>query len=432
MVSKLNTIREFSQKGKRVQNLACLINVESLKKVHKEMNGKKATGIDGMTKESYETHLEANLDYLVRSMKSGSYKPKPARRSYIEKAGSKKKRPLGISSYEDKLVETRIAQILTEVYEPKFLDASYGYRPKRNCHDAIKDMVNKIQGKTSYVVEADIRSFFDKLDHEWLMKFIDHDIADKRFLDIIKKFLKAGVVEDGKRLDSEAGSPQGNAASAILANVYLHYVLDLWFEKLVKGGIKGEAHLVRYADDFVVCFQYRDDAIQFYNALPHRFAKFGLELAEEKTKIIQFGRYAQQNRKQDNKGKPETITFLGFTFYCGRNRNNTHFIVKVKSSRKKIADKLKKMNQWLKKNRHMSVKELIRRVNMSLIGHYRYYGITHNSRSLDKFMFQVKKQLYKWLNKRSQRRSYTWETFQDGLLRTFPLAMPKIDVSLYD
>lgn len=432
MVTKLNRIRQYSQNGERVENLASLITVESLKAIHFAIDGKKAAGIDGVKKEAYETHLSDNIEHLVERMKRRSYKPKPSRRTYIDKVGSQKKRPLGISSYEDKLVETRIAQILTEVYEPKFLETSYGYRPGRGCHDAIKDLIGKMSGKTSYVVEADIRSFFDKLDHDWLMKFLKHDIADSRFLEIVQKFLKAGVVEKGKLLNSESGSPQGNAASAILANVYLHYVFDLWFEKSVKPSLKGEAHIVRYADDFVVCFQYWDDAIRFYNALPGRFAKFGLELAEEKTQIMQFGRFAAQTRKHSGKGKPRTITFLGFTFYCSRNRADTQFVVKLVSSRKKMTDKLMKMNQWIKANRHLPVKELIARINRSLVGHYCYYGVTHNGESLKTFLHQTAKYLYKWLNKRSQKRSYNWETFRYGLLRTIPLAIPKIRVNLYD
>ncbi len=432
MVTKLNRIREYSQNGERVENLASLITVESLKAIHFAIDGKKAAGIDGVKKEAYEIHLIDNLERLVERMKRRSYKPKPSRRTYIDKVGSKKKRPLGISSYEDKLVETRIAQILTEVYEPKFLETSYGYRPGRSCHDAIKDLIGKMSGKTSYVVEADIRSFFDKLDHDWLIKFLEHDIADRRFLEIVQKFLKAGVVEKGKLLNSESGSPQGNAASAILANVYLHYVLDLWFEKRVKPRLKGEAHIVRYADDFVVCFQYWDDAIRFYNALPGRFAKFGLELAEEKTRIMQFGRFAAQTRERSGKGKPETITFLGFTFYCGRNRANTQFVVKLASSRKKITDKLMRMNQWIKVNRHLPVKELIARINRSLVGHYCYYGVTYNGENLKAFLHQTAKYLYKWLNRRSQKKSYNWETFRYGLLRTIPLAIPKIYVNLYD
>jgi hypothetical protein len=208
--------------------------------------------------------------------------------------------------------------------------------------------------------------------------------------------------------------------------------LDLWFEKRVKPRLKGEAHIVRYADDFVVCFQYWDDAIRFYNALPRRFAKFGLELAEEKTRIMQFGRFAAQTRKRSGKGKPETITFLGFTFYCSRNRANTQFVVKLASSRKKITDKLMKMNQWIKANRHLPVKELIARINRSLVGHYCYYGVTHNGENLKAFLHQTAKYLYKWLNRRSQKRSYNWETFRYGLLRTIPLAIPKIHVNLYD
>jgi group II intron reverse transcriptase/maturase len=385
LVEQLRRICEEVRKrtGKeRAQNLASGINAETLLAIHREADGNKAPGIDKVTKAEYSVGVEDRLQNLVRRMKTGAYKPQASRRVYIDKPGSGKKRPLGISCYEDKLVEKAVAQLLEIVYEPIFLDCSYGFRPGRDCHQAVKKLVGEIQyKKVSYVVEADIRSFFDTLGHDWLIRFLEHDIADKKFIEVIWKLLGAGVLEDGKFLESEMGAPQGGAASAILANVYLHYALDLWFAHQVKNGAyRGEAYLTRYADDFVCCFQHREDAERFYSGLEERMAKFGLALAPEKTRILEFGRFAAERRRRNGKGKPETFSFLGFTYYCGTDRNRTFFRVKVKSDRKKMAGKLKKCNAWLKANRHRyGVVELIRRLNKSLTGYYNYKAVPVNT-----------------------------------------------------
>ena len=294
----------------KVQNLASYINGKTLLDSHEEMDGKKAKGIDGVAKEDYSIDIIAKVEHLVKRMKNGSYKPEPIRRVYIPKEGSNKMRPLGISCYEDKLVENIIAQILTIVYEPKFYNQSYGFRPNRNCHQAVREIIEDVQyHKVNYIVEADIKGFFDNVSHEWLIKFLEHDIADKNFIEIIKKFLKAGIMEDGKYIDSEQGTPQGNGASPILANIYLHYVLDNWFDVKVKRKCQGEAYLIRYCDDFVCCFQNKWEAEEFYQSLIERFEKFRLELALEKTKIVEFGRFAKQNRAKRGLGKPETFDF---------------------------------------------------------------------------------------------------------------------------
>lgn len=415
-----------------MENLASAINKTTLEAIHKTMDGKKAVGIDGVTKAEYEENLDANLDNLLVRMKNGSYKPNPSRRKYIDKPGSDKKRPLGISCYEDKLVEKAVAQLLEIVYEPRFLSNSFGFRPGKNCHQAIREVIEDIQyRRTSFVLEADIRSFFDTLDHEWLIQFLEHDIADKRYIEIIRKQLKAGILEDGKLLVKEEGSPQGGGTSAALANVYLHYVLDLWFEKSVKKQIRGEGYLIRYADDFVCCFQYKDDAEKFYSILAERMAKFKLELAPEKTRILEFGRFAAENREARGERKPETFSFLGFTFYCSKDARKEFFRVKVKTDRKKLISKLKKLNIWLKEHRHYSLKDIVERINQSLRGHYQYYGVTDNTRSMERFLWLVENLLFKWLNRRSQRRSYSWETFYSRVMGTFPLVHPKITVSLF-
>lgn len=416
----------------KVQNLACYINEKALEESHKEMGTNKAKGIDGVSKDEYAVNLKANLEELVQKMKSGRYKPNASRRVYIPKDGSNKMRPLGISCYEDKLVENVIAKILTMVYEPKFYGESYGFRPGRNCHQAVREVIEDVQyHKINYVVEADIKGFFDNVDHEWMMKFLEHDIADKKFLELIKKFLKAGIMEDGKLLQSDKGTPQGNGASPLLANVYLHYVLDTWFVKLVKKQCKGEAYLIRYCDDFVCCFQYKEDAEKFYQDLIERFRKFNLELALEKTKILEFGRFAKHNRAMRGLGKPETFDFLGFTFYCSENGKKEFFRCKVKTSKKKFRVKVKTMKEWIKNNRTLKLSELMKKVNQKLTGHYRYYGVTDNMREVKNYRNAVVWLLYKWPNRRSQRRSYNIKTFFKGLLNTLPIVEPKIYVNLF-
>lgn len=424
-------IAKAEQTDRKVQNLASYINVEVLKEIHKAIDDEKATGIDKVTKQDYEQNLEENLQKLVQRMRNGSYKPQPVKRVYIPKDVKGKYRPLGISCYEDKLVEQAIAQILNQIYEPKFYNESYGFRPQRSCHMAVRDLIEKIQyRKTNYVVEADIKGFFDAVDHGWLIKMLEHDIADRKFIEIIRKFLNAGIMEQGKYLDSETGTPQGNGASPILANIYLHYVLDNWFDVIVQRQCTGECYMVRYADDFVCCFQNRYEAQVFLERLKERFQKYGLELESSKTKILEFGRFAADKAKAKGKTKPETFDFLGFTFYCSTDRRKSFFRCKVKTSGKKYRNKLKAMNNWIKQNRNLPIQLMISKLNMKLRGHYQYYGVTDNTRKIKDFYDKTMQMLYKWLNKRSQRRSYTWESYRYGLLKTLPLQSPTIKVNL--
>ena len=435
MVAELAGIQRNIEKADRtdrkVQNLASYINVESLKAMHKKMDAKKAVGIDKVTKEEYEKNLEENLKSLVAKMKSGAYKPHPSRRVYIPKDNKGKVRPLGISSYEDKLVEAVIAEILTQVYEPKFYDFSYGFRPSRSCHMAVREVIKDVQlYKTSWVVEADIKGFFDHVSHEWLIKMLEHDIADKKFISIIEKFLEAGIMDNGIYSDTIEGTPQGNGASPMLANIFLHYVLDNWFDVVVRRHSNGECYIVRYADDFICCFQYPNDAEWFVRNLRQRFAKYGLSLAEEKTKILEFGRYAARKRAERGLGKPETFDFLGFTFYCSMNTERTFYRCKVKTSRKKLRNKIRAMKEWIRNHRNMPLEWLFKKVNEKLRGHYQYYGVTDNIVECKRFLRQTTWYLYKYLNRRSQKRSYNHEKFFNGLLKTFPLVDPRIRVSL--
>ena len=433
MSTKLERIAEIAAKypNQRLQTLIHHINEDTLKEKHKQMPSNKAPGIDGITKKEYGENLSENIQNLVKRLKDQAYKPQPVRRVYIPKIGSDKMRPLGIPAYEDMLVQGVAAEILNQIYEPEFLDFSYGFRPNRSCHAAIKALNVIIEHrKTNYIVDVDIKGFFDNVNHKWMMKFLEHRIQDKNFLRLITRFLKSGIMEKGKYLENETGTPQGGLISPILANVYLHYVIDLWFEHIVKKNLKGECYIVRYADDFVCCFQYQQEANKFYLALQNRLKKFGLEISKDKTRIIEFGRFAQENRKRRGLGKPETFTFLGFTHYCSLSRKGK-FRVKRKTNAVKFRAKVAAIKQWLWKNMHTPTKELIKKLNIKLQGHYRYYGITDNFKSIETFCYLVRRQLFKTLKRRSQKSGLTWGLFA-LTLNVFPLAKPKIHINIYE
>jgi group II intron reverse transcriptase/maturase len=426
MGTKLDRIREMSATNPKMvfTSLYHLINAELLKQCHKEMDGKKATGVDDVTKSEYEANLDENLSDLVGRLKRKSYKPQPSLRVYIPKINGKL-RPLGMACYEDKLVQSALSRILMAVYEPKFRDSMFGYRPNLDCHDAIKELNKQIEkGKTNYVVEADVKGFFNEMVHDTIIELIKFRIADPNILWLVKKLLTAGVVEDGKWQPTTKGTEQGNLASPVIANIYMHYALALWFEKIFKKECKGECGLVIYADDFVATFQHKWEAERYLAAIRERFAQFGLELEPTKTKLVEFGRFAEQDRMKRGDGKPETFDFLGFTHICSKNKNGW-FSVKRRTVRKKQTTKLKEMNLWLKQNRTLRVRDLIRALNRKLRGHYQYYGITGNIDSTADFLYHTQRMLFKWLNRRSQRRSYSWDGFNE-LLKAYPLERPKI------
>jgi len=431
METKLARIAETAKAKPKEQftSLYHLLNKEMLLECHAELEANKAAGIDQVTKEEYERNLERNIDGLVDRLKKKGYRPQPVRRTYIPK-DEKSVRPLGILAYEDKIVQRGLNKLLQAIYEQDFVSHSYGFRPGRNCHDALKE-VNRIieKGKISYVVDADIRGFFTNVDYEWLMKFIELRIGDPNIKKLIMKFLKAGIMEKDIYEDTDAGVAQGAGISPVLANIYLHYALDLWFQVIVKKSCRGQAEIVRYCDDFVCCFQFKEDAERFYNDLIKRLAKFSLEIAEEKTKILAFGRFAVENSKGQGLGKPETFDFLGFTHYCSNSRQGK-FRVKRKTSRKKFKAKVKAFKLWLRDARNLGTDEIMKTVRRKLIGHYTYYGITDNSCMMDAYRFQVVKLLFKWLNRRSQRRSFNFENFKLFLKRN-PLPIPKIYVNIY-
>lgn len=412
-------------------SLAHLLNENNLKQCHHELPSGKATGVNGTTKEDYENKLDENIKRLVEQLKNKAYRPVPVKRTYINKPGSKKKRPLGIPDHEDKIVQRAIAKILNAIYENDFLDCSFGFRPNRSCHDALKILNVYIESRnTNYIVDADIKGFFDNVDHEWMMKFLKHRINDPSLLRIIARFLKGGYMEEGKYFDTDKGTPQWGVISPILANVYLHYVLDLWFEKVVRKQCKGYAYMVRYADDFVCCFQFQSEAEAFYTALIKRLQKFNLEAAEDKTKIITFGRTAEKDCNRNGQGKPPTFDFLGFTHYCSKSKTGK-FRVKRKSSKKKVNAKLKKQKEWLKANRTLDIENIMARLRRSLNGYYNYYCITDNLRAVQNFLDHVKRLLFKWMNRRSQRKSFSWDKF-NLFLRKYPLPSPRVKVSIYN
>lgn len=393
------------------------VNENTLKEMYKRQPKNKAVGIDGMTKEMYGEHLEDNIDKLIHDMKQFSYRPYPVRKTYIPK-GNGKLRGLGIPSFEDKMVQGVFKEILEAIYETKFLDSSFGFRPNRGCHDAIQRINKHIMAdKVNYIIDADIKGFFDNLDHEWLMKFLEHDIADKNFLRYIKRFLIGGVMEDGKKLETDKGTVQGGLISPVLANVYLHYVLDLWFEHMKKE-FRGEMYLVRYADDFVCMFQYEKEAQEFYKLLIERLRKFNLEIAEDKSRILPFGRY---------KGTKESFDFLGFTHINGKSHWGKYCVIH-RTSKKKLKQKREAAKQWLKEHMHESIPETIRKLNKKMIGHYRYYGIYGNFIGLNKLYKYVRQQLYFTKRRRDQSLWLTWKKLGQ-ILKVYPIASPKIYIT---
>ncbi len=405
------------QKKHRFGNLYEMLNEENLHDCWRYIKKDAASGVDQVSAREYEENLEENIRQLVERLKRGSYRAKLVRRQYIPK-GEGKFRPLGIPATEDKLLQLAVKRILEAIHEQDFMRCSYGYRPGIGALNAVDKLTVKLQfGRYNFVVEADIESYFDNIDHEWLMKMLEERIDDQALMRLIKKWLKAGILDtDGKVIHPVTGTPQGGIVSPILANVYLHYVLDLWFHEVVKKHCRGEACLIRYADDFVCAFQYQEDAERFYRVLGKRLEKFGLRVSVEKTRVIPFHRCPPSGKSR--------FQFLGFEFYWGKDRSGKPHL-KRRTSRKKLRNSIKRFTEWCIKNRNVKPKILFRRLNAKLRGYYNYYGVIGNYDSLEQFFLQVKRILFKWLNRRSQRRSYNWEGF-DQLLEHYRIERPRI------
>jgi RNA-directed DNA polymerase len=392
-----------SDKQKRFKSLYSLLNREMLGEAYRHLNKKATPGVDGLTYEEYGKNLKENLIDLEARLKEKRYHAKVVRRVNIPKGGGKT-RPLGIPVLEDKLVQWVVREILQALFEPLFYEHSYGYRPKRSARQAVEGLWNKLMGTFRYVVEVDIKSFFETIDHTWLVKMVEKRVNDKSIVWLIKQWLRAGIMmEDGSTENPERGTPQGGVVSPILANIYLHYVLDLWFQTEIRKHSAMEVTLVRYADDFVAAFRFKADADRFYEWLPERIAKFGLTLSEEKTRKILFSRF--------EKRESESFTFLGFTFYWGTSHKGND-VVMVHTSRKKIHQTLQNLKQWVKENRRKSKRWIMEQVMVKLRGHKNYFGIQGNSLHIRKVVDESMNILYKWLNRRSQRRSYNWESFE--------------------
>jgi group II intron reverse transcriptase/maturase len=431
--TKLQRIAEKARSDPKCQftSLFHLMSRDLLWECFWQLKENRASGVDRVTKEQYAENLMENLDDLIGRLHRMAYIPQPVRRVYIPKPGSEKKRPLGIPALEDKLVQAGLSKILQAIYEQDFIDDSYGFRPNRSCHDALRTLSQTIERQgTQYIVEADIKGFFDNVDQDQLMEFLAHRIADKRVLRYIKRFLKAGIQEDGVYRASDRGTPQGGVISPLLANIYLHYTLDLWFQRRFQKSCTGTARFIRFADDYVACFKQEADAKRFRMEMEQRLNQFGLEIAPEKTKILEFGTLAQQRAKRRGERKAETFDFLGFTHYCTTSRNGKKFRAGRKTISKRMSAKLKLYKQWLRSNRTLPTAEIMRTTASKLRGHYAYYGVSGNSKSISNFAYEVRMILFKWLGRRGKRGSLNFEKF-DLLLRRFPLPPARILVNLW-
>jgi len=426
MTTKLTslTLRAEREPKCKFVSLAHLLTVDFLKESFWKLKRDKASGIDGVSVKEYEVNLDERIKGLVAKLETKKYKPQPVKRVYIPKSDGNK-RGLGIPAVEDKIVQMGIKKILEPIFEVDFIDVSFGFRPKRSCHDALEVLNEAVMTKpVNYVVDMDIEKFFDNIDHEWLMKCLKQRIKDTSLLRLIVRFLKAGIMEEGKLFQTDKGTPQGGVLSPLLANIYLHYILDLWFEKRVKKQLKGFARLVRYADDFIVSFQYSNEAEAFAESLKHRLNKFGLKIAESKSKVIEFGRFAWYKARRENR-KVATFDFLGFTHFCDKTRKGK-FKLGRKTARTRFRQKINEMNKWLRNVRNLvELKEWWKVLRIKLLGHFRYYGISGNMRALSEFNFLTRKLAYKWINRRSQKKSFNYVQY-DHFMKYNPLPIPKI------
>ena len=415
------SLRGIARKAKQNRNykfgnLYRLLNKEALYQAWKDINKKSAVGIDKESASEFGNNLDEKLEELVEELKSKRYKARLVKRVNIPKSNGKI-RPLGLPTLRDKIVQKAVANILEAIYEQDFLKCSYGYRPNVGAQKAVKDISKDLMGKYNYVVEADIRNFFGNIDHQWIMKMLELRIKDKPFLRLIMKWLKAGILDiDGKVINPQNGCPQGSTVSPILANIYLHYALDLWFEKIVKPACNGEAYLCRLADDFICAFNKNKDAERFYKVLGKRLGKFKLELAQEKTNILPFSRFTKYERK--------SFEFLGFEFRWGVSLKGKD-IIKRRTSRSKLRKSIKAFSLWCKQNRDKKIKKIVAMLNSKYRGYFNYYGVIGNSKGLSEFYGPSLRILYKWMNRRSQRKSFNWEEFNKKM-NWYGLIKPRV------
>lgn len=426
--TKQQRIAELSRQmpGVALRTLAHHMDIDWLKEAFRLTRKDGAVGIDGQTAQEYSKDLEANLGSLLRRAKDGdAYHAPPVRRVYIPK-GDGGMRPLGITTFEDKLLQRAVVMLLEPVYEQDFLDCSYGFRPGRSAHAALESIWRQLTGMGGgWVVDADIRQYFDTLDHAHLRGILDKRMQDRIVRRLIGKWLNAGVLDQGCLTHPETGTPQGGVVSPILANIYLHEVLDVWFEQEVKPRLRGKAFLVRYADDFIMGFARKEDAVRVMAVLPKRFEKYGLQIHPDKTRMVEF----QKPKEPENpSGGPGNFDFLGFTHYWAKSRKG-YWMVKRKTSKKRISRALKRVGDWLRKNRHQAISVQRKTLSQKLTGHFNYFGITGNSKALGTFLHMVERLWKKWLGRRSQKARFTWEKMK-LLLKRHPLPRPLAKRSL--
>jgi len=425
-LSGLHRVREAAKKDKRSQFTTLLhhVSVLLLQDSFYALKREAAPGVDGMTWKEYETDLDKRLEDLHSRVHRGTYRAQPSKRAYIPKADGRQ-RPLGIAALEDKIVQRAVGTVLAQIYEEDFWGFSYGFRPGRSQHAALDALwVGIMRKKVSWVLDADIRDFFGTISHEWMRKFLKHRIADRRILRLIQKWLRAGVSKDGEWSKTEVGTPQGSVISPLLANVYLHYVFDLWVQHWRKHRATGEVIVVRYADDSVLGFQYRADAERFLQEWRERLRKFGLELHPDKTRLIEFGRFAAVSRKQRGKGKPETFDFLGFTHICGQSRKHGKFLVLRKTVRKRLLAKLNELKEELRRRWHEPVEDLGKWLRSVVQGYFNYHAVPGNLASLNRFRQEVSKRWFRALRRRGQKHPMTWAQLGPLIKRWLPLPKP--------
>ena len=409
--NELDRIRHAAQRNKEEQFISLWHHVYDIRRLRRsflKLKRKSAPGIDGKTWKEYGKNLGDNLKKLSEQLRKGTYRARAVKRTYIPK-GDGRQRPIGIPALEDKIVQRAMVEVLNAVYEVDFLGFSYGFRPKRSQHNALDAVVEAIEGrKVNWVLDLDIRGFFDAIDHEWLIKFVGHRIKDKRVIRHIRKWLNAGVMEEEKWYKTDEGTPQGGSISPLLANIYLHYVFDLWANSWRNRKASGDVVMVRFADDMVLGFQYKHEAMRFLEDLKSRFRKFNLEVNTEKTSLIEFGRYAVERRKERGEGKPDTFDFLGFTHICSKSRRGK-FTVLRKTSAKKLRNKLAELKKTMRERLHWSIPDLGKWLKSVIVGHCRYYGVPWNGKSLTRFRSEIIRMWCKSLRRRSQKHRITWE-----------------------
>lgn len=422
--SALERVRQAARRDRRLRFTVLLHHVyaiEQLRAAYFALKREAVPGVDGETWQHYGENLEANLQGLSYRLKRGAYRAKPVRRAYIAKADGRQ-RPLGVPALEDKIVQRAVVEVLNAIYEVDFLGFSYGFRPGRSPHQALDALsVGICTKKVRWVLDADIQGFFDTLEHQWLVEFIEHRVADRRVVRLIQKGLRAGVLEDGKRTCSEVGTVQGGNISPLLANLYLHYVFDLWVRQWRKKRAHGDVVVVRYCDDFIVGFQHRQDAERFLTELRERFAKFGLKLHPDKTRLIEFGRFAEANRRRRGEGKPETFNFLGFTHICANTRKGKFTVLRQTMCKRRQA-KLEEVKAELWRRMHQPIPEQGTYLRSVVLGHIRYYGVPMNSRSLNAFRMAVARLWCRTLRRRSQRHRLPWVRMQRLIAGWLPSA----------